>query len=101
SRCPWCRCASLTGYQSPPTDSNARLVPVAGLAALDEQHAVSRRLPAAAQIVGLVARLDDSDDRVLEWPRGLRQEAHLGVAVEGFEFGDQFLHGHCASVRCW
>jgi hypothetical protein len=57
------------------------LVAVAGLAALDEQHAGRGRLAVAAEIGGLVGRLDDGGDRVLERPGGLRQEADLRLAV--------------------
>src|SRR6266511_3715808 len=78
------------------------LVAVAGLAALDEQDAGRGRLPVAAQIVGLVGGLDDGRDRVLERPGGLRQEAHLRLGIAALEFVDQFLDGHCSSLRgCW
>src|ERR671910_2475618 len=89
-------CRSGIGLSGGP---EVALVAVAGLPAFDEQDARGGRLAVAAQVGRLVAGLDDGRDRVLEGPGGLGEEADLGLGVEAFEFGDQFLDGHCASRR--
>jgi hypothetical protein len=69
------------------------------LPSLDEQDALGGGLAVPAQVVGLVACLDEGGDRVLERPGGLREEAHLSGAVAALEFVDQFLHGHRLSLH--